>query len=87
MGNIFKRTEWDRNDFLQICLYQDFIQKDKDGWFGVDEIISNISNLRQTCRISVNNELNKDIIANMPLNYRMSRMCLQRFLTQKAIGC
>ena len=40
MGNIFKRKEWDRNDFLQICLYQDFIQKDKDGWFGVDEIIS-----------------------------------------------
>ena len=52
MGNIFKREEWDRNDFLQICLYQDFIQKDKDGWFGVDEIISNISNLRQTCRMS-----------------------------------
>ena len=52
MENIFKRKEWDRNDFLQICLYQDFIQKDKDGWFGVDEIISNISNLRQTCRMS-----------------------------------
>lgn len=45
MSRILKRKEWDRNDLLQIALYHDFIQKNEDGWFNVDEIINYISGM------------------------------------------
>jgi hypothetical protein len=38
MRNISKCEEWDRNDFLQIVLYHDYIQRDKDGWFSVEQV-------------------------------------------------
>ena len=47
MSRILKRKEWDRNDLLQIALYHDFIQKNEDGWFNVDEIINYISGIRR----------------------------------------
>ena len=51
MRNICKREEWDRNDFLQIALYHDFVQRDKDGWFRVEEVISYISDLHRICNL------------------------------------
>lgn len=45
--SVFKRKDWDRNDLLQLALYNEYVQKNEDGWFNVDEIISHISDLHR----------------------------------------
>ena len=45
--SVFKREEWDKNDLLQIVLYHEYVQKNEDGWFNVDEIINQISGLHR----------------------------------------
>ena len=51
--SVFKRKDWDRNDLLQIVLYNESVQRNEDGWFSVDEIISYISNLRRNGHIKM----------------------------------
>lgn len=48
-----KREEWDSNNLLQIVLYDDFIPRNEDGWFIVDEVISYISDFRRSSLINI----------------------------------